>query len=123
MQPDPDAGPFCNPYGPCEEWCSLFATWAWQQGGLPIPSYGSTGDVYSWADANGRVLVPTRAPVAGDAVFYGTGPSVTGHMAVVVHGPSLPQDSLWYNGSAVDALAQPEGAGRPGTAGAAGSPR
>ena len=40
---DPDRGSFCNPYGPCEEWCALFATWVWQQAGVPIPSYPFTG--------------------------------------------------------------------------------
>ncbi len=34
---DPVRGQFCNPYGPCEEWCALFATWVWQQAGVPDP--------------------------------------------------------------------------------------
>ena len=25
-------GSSCNPYGPCKEWCALFATWAWRAG-------------------------------------------------------------------------------------------
>ena len=47
IEPDPDTqGPYCNPYGPCEEWCALFATWVWRQAGIPIPSYAFTGDIY-----------------------------------------------------------------------------
>jgi hypothetical protein len=34
IAPDPDTGYFCNPYGPCEQWCALFATWAWRQAGV-----------------------------------------------------------------------------------------
>ena len=46
-------GPYCNPYGPCEEWCALFATWAWEQAGIPIPRYAFTGDIWGWAAAHG----------------------------------------------------------------------
>ena len=59
IEPDPDTGYFCNPYGPCEEWCALFATWAWRQAGIPIPSYPFTGDIYHWAAAFGALLPPT----------------------------------------------------------------
>ena len=46
IEPDPDVqGLYCNPYGPCEEWCALFATWAWEQAGIPIPRYAFTGDI------------------------------------------------------------------------------
>jgi hypothetical protein len=137
VQPDPSTGYFCNPYGPCEEWCALFATWAWQQGGVPIPSYGFTGDIYTWAAYHGAVLPPTAVPVPGDAVLYGTGPNNTatsvhvgivaqvwpdgaivtiegdagpgdvGHLAVLVNGPFLPADSDWYNGFGIYAFAQP----------------
>ena len=38
IEPDPDTqGPYCNPYGPCEQWCALFATWAWEHGRHPHP--------------------------------------------------------------------------------------
>ena len=137
IQPDPDSGYFCNPYGPCEAWCALFATWAWQAGGVPIPSYGFTGDIYDWAAASTQVLAPTARPVAGDAVLYGTGPQnaatsvhvgivaqvwpdgaidtvegdagpgVTGHLAVVVNGPFLPTDSVASGNYPVYAFAQP----------------
>jgi hypothetical protein len=137
VQPDPSSGYFCNPYGPCEEWCSLFATWAMQQGGIPIPSYPFTGSVFDWASAYGGVLPPNAIPVPGDAVLYGTGPatvatsvhigivaqvwpdgaivtiegdagpSVTGYLAVVLNGPYLPSDSDWYNGVGIYAFVQP----------------
>jgi hypothetical protein len=137
VQPDPDTGFFCNPYGPCEEWCALFATWAWAQGGYPVPRYAFTGDVYTWAAQHGAVLPPTATPAPGDAVLYGTGPQSAAssvHMAIVtqvwpdgaivtidgdsgpgrdgwlsvtINGPFLPSDSASYNGTPIYAYAQP----------------
>jgi hypothetical protein len=137
VQPDPDTGYYCNPYGPCEEWCALFATWAWQRGGVPIPSYGFTGDMYDWAAQHGRVLAPTATPDPGDAVLYGTGPDSVytsvhvavvaqvwpdgalitvdgdsgpgkdGYLSVIINGPFLPADSPIYNGVPIYAYAQP----------------
>jgi hypothetical protein len=57
-------GYYCNPYGPCEQWCALFATWAWEQAGMPIPSYAFTGDIYDWAADHGA-LPPTAMPDPG----------------------------------------------------------
>ena len=137
VRPDPDPGPFCNPYGPCEPWCALFATWVWQQAGVPIPTYAFVGDVYTWAAANTGVLPPTAKPSPGDAVLYGTGPwnvdsavhmgvvaqvwpdgalvSVDGDAGpgpdgafnVVINGPFLPSDSQAYNGFPIFAYALP----------------
>jgi CHAP domain len=138
IEPDPDTqGPYCNPYGPCEEWCALFATWVWRQAGIPIPSYAFTGDIYQWAATNGAVLPPTALPAVGDAVLYGTGPSSTatsvhvgivtqvwpdgaimtvagdagpgrdGYLSVALDGPFLPADSSSYNGVPIYAFAQP----------------
>ncbi len=137
VQPDPATGYFCNPYGPCEAWCALFATWAWQQGGWSIPSYGFVGDVFNWSAAYGTVLAPTSTPVPGDAVLYGTGPQdgdtavhmgivaqvwsdgsivtiegdagpgQTGSLGVIINGPYLPSDSPVYNGTPIFAFAQP----------------
>jgi CHAP domain len=137
IEPDPDTGYFCNPYGPCEEWCALFATWAWQRAGTPIPRYGFVGSIYDWAVDHGRVLPPTAKPDPGDAVLYGTGPQnvntsvhvgiVTqvwpdgaidtvdgdsgpgrdGWLSVTINGPYLPADSLEYNGMGIYAFAQP----------------
>jgi hypothetical protein len=134
---DPDTGYFCNPYGPCEAWCALFATWVWEQAGVPIPSYAFTGDIFNWAAANTGVLPPTAAPLPGDAVLYGTGPwststsvhvglvaqvwpdgavvtvegdagpAATGSLAVIINGPYLPSHSLEYNGVSVYAFARP----------------
>ncbi len=134
---DPDTGYFCNPYGPCEAWCALFATWVWQQAGVPIPTYAFTGYIYDWAAANSGVLPPTAAPLPGDAVLYGTGPcstassvhvglvaqvwpdgavvtvegdagpAATGSLAVIINGPYLPTHSLQYNGVTVYGFAQP----------------
>jgi hypothetical protein len=135
--PDPDTGFYCNPYGPCEEWCALFATWAWRQVGIPIPSYAFTGDIYYWAAAHAALLPPTATPEPGDAVLYGTGPQsvytsvhvgiVTqvwpdgaidtvdgdagpgrdGWLSVTINGPYLPADSQSYNGVGIYAFAQP----------------
>ena len=51
-------GSYCNPYGPCEQWCALFATWAWEQAGIPIPRYAFTGDMDGWAAAVWRRPAP-----------------------------------------------------------------
>jgi hypothetical protein len=134
---DPDKGRFCNPYGPCEEWCSLFATWVWERAGVNIPEYPFTGNIYNWAAAHTAVLPPTGAPLPGDAVLYGTspystatsvhvglvvqvwpdgaivtiegdaGPAPSGSLAVVVNGPYLPSQSVSYNGVPIYAFARP----------------
>jgi hypothetical protein len=137
VQPNPVPGTFCNPYGPCEEWCALFATWAMEQGGVPIPSYAFTGSIFDWGQQNALVLPGTATPVPGDDVLYGTGPATTGTSrhtgivaqvwpdgaivtiegdagpgndgatAVVLNGPFLPADSDWYNGMGIYAFVQP----------------
>jgi hypothetical protein len=133
---DPYRGQFCNAYGPCEEWCALFATWVWERAGVPIPSYPFTGSIYSWAAGHTGVLPPSGAPVPGDAVLYGTGPGSTstsvhvglvmqtwpdgaivtiegdagpapsGSLAVIVNGPYLPSQSVAANGVPIYAFAQ-----------------
>jgi hypothetical protein len=135
VRSDPNSGYFCNPYGPCEEWCALFATWVWQQAGVPIPSYAFTGDIYYWAASNTSVIAPNVGGLPGDAVLYGTGPQTTdtsvhvglvmqrwpdgalvtiegdagpaptGSLAVVVNGPYLPSPSNDYAG--IYAFARP----------------
>jgi CHAP domain len=137
VEPDPDHGYYCNPYGPCEQWCALFATWAWQRGGVPIQSYPFTGSIYEWAADHGALLSPGALPDPGDAVLYGTGPWNTntsvhvgivtevwpdgslievsgdsgpgqdGSLSVTINGPYLPADSLSYNGTPIYAFAQP----------------
>jgi CHAP domain len=82
-------GSDCTIYGPCEEWCSLFASWVWQHAGVPLPgstaTYGYSGSLYTWArEHGGRVLPPTATPAPGDAIFYGTGPGDSAHVGIVV---------------------------------------
>ncbi|HTU79420.1 MAG TPA: CHAP domain-containing protein [Solirubrobacteraceae bacterium] len=82
-------GSDCTVYGPCEEWCSLFASWVWQHAGVPLPGstslYGYSGALYERAkEHGGRVLPATARPSPGDAVFYGTGPSESAHVGIVV---------------------------------------
>jgi hypothetical protein len=125
---DPVAGYFCNPYGPCEAWCALFATWVWAQAGVQIPSMAFVGNAYVWAQQHTSVLPPTSRPSPGDYVFYGTGPAnvdtavhmgvvaqvwpdgaittvegdagpaPNGYYNVIINGPFLPSDSVTYNG-------------------------
>jgi hypothetical protein len=81
-------GSNCTIYGPCEEWCSLFAAWVWQHAGVPLPgstaAYGYSGSLYTWAkEHGGKVLPATARPSPGDAVFYGSGPSSSTHVAIV----------------------------------------
>ena len=134
---NPSAGWFCNLYGPCEEWCALFATWAWQQADVPIPRYAFTGDIYEWAAQHTALLSPSDRPAPGDAVLYGTGPSSSstslhvgivalvwpdgalvtlegdagpgppGSATVIPNGPFLPADSTAYNGFPIYAYAVP----------------
>jgi hypothetical protein len=82
------AGSGCTIYGPCEEWCSLFASWVWQHAGVPLPGtttlYGYSGSLYTWTrEHGGRVLPPTARPSPGDAVFYGQGPEASAHVGIV----------------------------------------
>jgi hypothetical protein len=81
-------GSDCTIYGPCEKWCSLFASWVWQHAGVPLPGstavYGYSGSLYTWArEHGGRVLPPTTTPAPGDAIFYGSGPSDSAHVGIV----------------------------------------
>ncbi|MCU4185665.1 DUF4988 domain-containing protein [Acidiferrimicrobium sp. IK] len=133
--PDQSEGLFCNPYGPCEAWCALFATWAWEAGGVPIPREAFTGAVWDWAVANTYVYDAATKAVPGDAVLYGTGPQnadTSVHMGIVaqvwpdgavvtiegdsgpgaygqynvtINGPFLPTDSDVYNGMGIYAIA------------------
>ncbi len=81
-------GSNCTIYGPCEEWCSLFAAWVWQHAGVPLPGstalYAYSGSLYTWArEHGGKVLPPSARPSPGDAVFYGSGPSESAHVGIV----------------------------------------
>lgn len=74
-------GSNCTPYGPCEEWCALFASWVWSHAGVPVPSLASTAELYAWAEAHTSVLPATAVPSPGDLVFFGPGASL--HVGVV----------------------------------------
>ena len=102
-------GSNCNPYGPCEQWCSLFVAWVWERSGVPLKGgtapYAYSGTIYEWAkaheggpfavtgpgdpplstpEANGaRVLPPSATPAPGDAVLYGSGPTASDHVGIV----------------------------------------
>ncbi len=81
-----DHGSYCTKYGPCEEWCSLFSTWAWRGAGIPIGSFAFTGSVFYWAGANTYVLGRSAQPRPGDTVLFGTGPASVGtslHIGIV----------------------------------------
>jgi CHAP domain len=78
----------CTIYGPCEEWCSLFAAWVWQHAGVPLPGatavYAYSGSLYTWVrEHGGKILPPSVRPSPGDAVFYGQGPESSAHIGIV----------------------------------------
>jgi hypothetical protein len=135
--PSPDGGNYCNPYGPCEQWCALFATWVWEKAGIRVPRYAFAGDVYRWAARHTRVIAARAKPAPGDLVLYGTGPqnlwtsphlgvvaqvwpdgeidtvegdagpSPGGWSSVLVNGPFLPSQSYFANGVPIYAFAVP----------------
>ena len=137
VQADPDTGYYCNPYGPCEAWCALFATWVWNHAGVPIPSLPFVGSIWQWAMIHTQVLASTATPAPGDLVLYGTGPANTstavhtgvvaqvwpdgaidtvegdagpaqdGYLNVIINGPFLPDDSANYNGLPIFGFAVP----------------
>jgi hypothetical protein len=137
LGPSPDGGGFCNPYGPCEEWCSLFATWVWERAGVAIPRYPFVGDVYYWAARHTKVIPARAKPAPGDLVLYGTGPQnvyTSPHIGVVaqvwpdgaidtvegdagpgpgqwtsvlVNGPFFPTQSYFANGMPIYGFAVP----------------
>jgi hypothetical protein len=83
-------GSECTIYGPCEEWCSLFASWVWKHAGVPLPgataTYGYSGSLYTWTkEHGGHTLPPGATPTPGDAVFYGTGPGAgeSAHVGII----------------------------------------
>jgi hypothetical protein len=76
----------CQPYGPCEAWCSLFVTWVWRQAGVGVPSIGFSGGLYAWAAGHTSVYAADVTPQPGWAVFFGSGPASPAtslHVAIV----------------------------------------
>ena len=83
-------GSNCTIYGPCEQWCSLFAAWVWQHAGIDLPgataAYGYSGALYTWVQQHrGTILPPTAIPARGDLIFYGHGPDASVHVGIVVN--------------------------------------
>ena len=79
-------GSECSPYGPCEPWCSLFASWVWSHAGVPVPSLAFSGALYEWAAAHTQVFAATASPRPGWTVFFGSGPAspqTSLHVAIV----------------------------------------
>ena len=102
-------GSNCQKYGPCEEWCSLFVAWVWEQAGVPLEGgtapFAYSGSIYEWAqdhqggfprgpapgedplseagEDGARVLPLGATPAPGDAVLYGTGPTESDHIGIV----------------------------------------
>ncbi|WP_328954573.1 peptidoglycan-binding protein [Kitasatospora purpeofusca] len=66
----------CNPYGPCEAWCALFASWAWRQAGVNF-STAFSGDFYYYGRNHGTLHSGLSNPQPGDAIVFGTGPQST----------------------------------------------
>jgi len=80
------AGTECTIYGPCEAWCTLFATWVWRSAGVPVPVMAFSGDLYDWALRRGWAHPPSARPQPGWAVLFGSGPadpSTSLHVAIV----------------------------------------
>ncbi|MFD7982863.1 peptidoglycan-binding protein [Kitasatospora indigofera] len=66
----------CNPYGPCEAWCALFASWAWRQAGVSF-STAFSGDFYYYGRNHGTLHSGLSNPQPGDAIVFGSGPQNT----------------------------------------------
>ncbi|NEA47778.1 CHAP domain-containing protein [Streptomyces sp. SID10815] len=66
----------CNPYGPCEAWCALFASWTWRQAGVNF-STAFSGDFYYYGRDHGTLHSGLSNPQPGDAIVFGSGPQNT----------------------------------------------
>lgn len=66
----------CNPYGPCEYWCALFASWTWRKGGINF-STAFSGAFYTYGTNHGTLHSGLSNPQPGDAIMFGTGPQNT----------------------------------------------
>ncbi|WP_048876458.1 CHAP domain-containing protein [Saccharomonospora saliphila] len=81
-------GDNCNPYGYQGEvvcgapWCSMFASWAWQQAGIDV-YFPYTGSFETWGRNHG-LLTSKDAIRPGDVVLYGTDYYNSHHIGVVV---------------------------------------
>lgn len=79
-------GDNCNPYGPCEYWCALFASWTWRQAGINF-STAFSGDFYYYGLNHHTLHNRLSNPEPGDAILFGTGPqnvSTSVHVGIIV---------------------------------------
>ncbi|ARP71575.1 hypothetical protein LK07_19480 [Streptomyces pluripotens] len=75
----------CNPYGPCEPWCALFASWTWRQAGINFHTAFS-GDFYYYGRNHGTLHSGLSNPQPGDAIVFGSGPqspSTSTHVGII----------------------------------------
>lgn len=90
---DPN-GQACAAGTTSEEWCSDFAAWAWQKGGVPVTYGAGSGDLsgaaisfYDWAVAHGTWHPASSGylPQPGDVAVYGINDDASwaAHVAVV----------------------------------------
>jgi hypothetical protein len=81
----------CQPYGPCDDWCAMFARWVWSHGGVAgtLFSTNVARGVGLWGQQQGLFKARpagTRGgnPLPGDIVVYGAPANATGgHVAIV----------------------------------------
>ncbi len=79
-------GSNCNPYGPCEPWCALFASWTWRQAGVDFHTAFS-GDFYYYGQRHHTLHKGLSNPQPGDAILFGTGPQngdTSVHVGIIV---------------------------------------
>ncbi|WP_205327771.1 C39 family peptidase [Glycomyces sp. YM15] len=80
-------GDNCNPYGnggvKCgDPWCSMFASWTWQQAGIDV-YFPYSGTFETWGKNRG--LMTSKSNIEpGDVVIYGTSYYDSDHIGVVV---------------------------------------
>ena len=74
--PDPDTAPgaYCNPYGPCEPWCGLFAHLGVGPGRHPRAFIPFTGSIYSWGPPTATSFPPPCSPRPGTPCSMAPGP-------------------------------------------------
>ncbi|GHO57217.1 CHAP domain-containing protein [Ktedonobacter robiniae] len=80
---DKEWGNNCNHYGPCEEWCALFATWTWRQAGIDY-STAYVPDFMDYGRKHGTLHQGLSNPQPGDAIIFSTGEGPHGHVGIIV---------------------------------------
>ncbi|KAA2252808.1 NlpC/P60 family protein [Solihabitans fulvus] len=97
-------GDNCNPFGrdgvKCgDPWCSMFASWTWRQAGIDV-YLPYSGDFYWWGKQHGTLRAKNEVQ-PGDLVLFGSGPSSSNHVGVVVEvqpdGQIISVEGNWGN--------------------------